>query len=183
MEEQPNPQHSQRCRLKHPVDCLWCIYPRGGFFFCFVLFCAFCRAVNVTGRITRPLRFHPSPKIIRLFFFLCLHLFPMHFKPQCFLEKCNVERFPGAGRFFWGLRQKGTPKEVWNFGFIVGQLGNCGADTCSCSVLHFTADTHDSLPEHWGVEGQFETSEGFYYVILMCRKGAYKTHHYKHSFS
>lgn len=73
-----------------------------------------------------------------------------------------MQRFPAA---FSG-RQKGTPKEGWNFGFIVGQLRNCGADTCSCSVLHFTVDTHDSLPEHFG--GGFETSEATFIMSHLC---------------
>lgn len=125
VKEQPDPQHSQRWRLKHPVDWLWCIYPRGGFFFlffCFVLrFSPGCKCHRKDDEADAvpPVTENKLAGLHFFFFFFCLYLFPMHFEPRCLLENV-MQHFPA----FLGPAPKRNPQrmEFWVHGSSASEL-------------------------------------------------------------
>lgn len=137
MKEQPDPQHSQRWRLKHPVDWLWCIYPRGGFFFlffCFVLrFSPGCKCHRKDdGADAVPPVTENKLAGLHFFFFLLSVFIPHAFRTPVSFGKCHAT----FSSVFGACTETEPPKEGWNFGFTVRQLRNCRADTCSYSTLH-----------------------------------------------
>lgn len=126
VKEQPDPQHSQRWRLKHPVDWLWCIYPRGGFFFlffCFVLrFSPGCKCHRKDDEADAvpPVTENKLAGLHFFFFsFVCIYS-PCISNPGVFWKtSCNIFQR------FWGLHRNGTPEgglEFWVHGSSASEL-------------------------------------------------------------